>query len=370
MAASPKFAGLLAQPATARPLTLPVVDSPLDPLDGISRARIARAEAKAEIVAAFRAFRNRHSARTLAITLESFVASYNRSQIEVSAATRELYPTIAVPTLQRDWRCFEKSGIAGLIPGHKGSTRIVDLNPRMRDFAISVIAHNPRVRARFLLDAIEVRFPKDRLPKLRTVEDFIRNWKNENRSLYRRIEDPEGWQNRDMLALGTMDGGISRVGQLFEVDGTPADAYVLGTESTPGGRLHMLTAIDVRSRKMVAHLATSESSDALASLLTKAISILGVPDAIRHDNGAGFVSARTQRALARLGIASIFTPPYRGDRKPYDERGQGTILRGFFENVPGAIGRNVIEAGKIRKRNGYKVGAGERRNIESFIGSN
>jgi putative transposase len=355
----------LPAPDAGRSLTLPVVDAPLDPLDGISKKLMVRAEAKAEIVAAFRAVRNR-SCLTLNVTGEKFVARYNSEIERVSTATRELYPTIEWPSLQRDWRRFEKSGIAGLVPGYKGGKRIIDSNPSMRDLVIAQIAHNPRVRARFVLDGLKVRFPNDRLPDLRSVERFIRDWTRQNRSLFQRIVDPDGARNKDMLAIGAMDAGISRVGQLVEIDGSPADCYVLCTDSSPGGRLHLLVAIDVHSRRMVAHLAPVESSDALAALLAKAIPILGVPDAIRHDNGAGFVSARTQRALARMGISSIRTPAYRGDRKPFIERGIGTILHSFFENVPGFIGHSVVEASQIRKRNGHAPGRGERRNMRKL----
>src|ERR1019366_648671 len=92
----------------------PLVDSSVDPLGGIPRALVMRAEAKAEIVAAFRAFKGR-SCRALGVTLKSFVAQHNRGEIEVSAGTREMFPDISAPSLQRDWRRFEKSGIAGLI---------------------------------------------------------------------------------------------------------------------------------------------------------------------------------------------------------------------------------------------------------------
>lgn len=366
-AANPQTAGVPAQPETAGSLTLPVDTAPLDPLDGIPHALVARAEAKAEIVAAFRAFKDR-SCRALGATLKTFVESYNSGKEPVSTAAREIYSTIEAPTLQRAWRRFEKLSIAGLIPGYgkRRGDSIIARNPSMREFVIASMAHNPRVRVRFVLDGIKARFLEGEIPSEDTVWRFMCDWKRDNSSLFQRIADPDGARNKNMLALGAMDAGISRVGQLWEIDGSPADCYVLGTVETPGGRLHLLATIDIASRKIVAHLAPLESSDALAALLAKAIPILGVPDAVRHDNGAGFVSARTQRALARLGIASIKTPAYRGDRKPFIERGLGTILHSFIENIPGFIGHSVVEASQLRKRHSFAQRRGERRNMRKL----
>ncbi len=337
----------------------------IDPLDGIPKKIAARAKAVAEIVVAFRAFKGK-SCRTLQATGESFVALYNHGQVEtVSAGARELYGEISWPTLQRDWRRYEKYGIAGVIRGYgkRRGDSIIARNPSMRDFVIAQIAHNPKVNAPFVLEGIEERFPNDQIPSLGAVQKFIRDWKRQNHSLYVRIEDPAGWRNRHMLAIGDADANITRVNQLWEIDGTPADSYVLGTVETPGGRLHVMGLIDVLSRKPVVHLAPVESSNAIAELLIKAISLRGVPDEISHDNGSGFVSARTERGIARLGIAWPAMPAYSGWKKPFIERGFGTILHSFFVNVPGFIGHDVKQASKIRERNGYAPGKGARRNM-------
>jgi putative transposase len=348
----------------ARALT-PVVAAPLDALDGVPTKIAARALAMAEIVAAFRAFRNR-SCKALNAAGKDFCERFNHGQIdEVSASAREVWQSIKWPTLQKAWRRFEKSGIAGLVPGYgkRRGDSIIARNALMREFVISQIAHNPKVNAPFVLDGIKVRFQNDQIPSDDAVWKFMRDWKRQNHSLYVRIEDPAGWKNRHMLAIGDADANITRVNQYLEIDGTPADSYVLGTVETPGGRLHVMALIDVYSRVITAHLAPVESSNAVAELLIKAISLRGVPDEISHDNGAGFVSARTQRGIARLGIAWPGTPAYSGWKKPFIERGIGTTLHSFFANVPGFIGHDVKQASKIRERSGYAPGKGARRNM-------
>ena len=318
----------------------------------------------AEIVAAFRAFRKR-SCKALNAAGKDFCERFNHGQIEVSANARELWQSIEWPTLQKAWRRFEKSGIAGLVPGYgkRRGDSIIARNSLMREFVIAQIAHNPKVNAPFVLDGIKERFPNDQIPSDDAVRNFMRSWKQQNHSLYMRIEDPAGWKNRCMLAIGDADANITRVNQLWEIDGTPADSYVLGTIETPGGRLHVMALIDVYSRVITAHLAPVESSNAVAELLIKAISLRGVADETLHDNGAGFVSARTQRGIARLGIAWPATPAYSGWRKPFVERGIRTVLHSFFVNLPGYIGHDVKEASKIRERAGYAPGRGARRNM-------
>jgi putative transposase len=215
-----------ALPDAARALTLAVAPV-VDPLDGIPKTLMARAEAKAEIVAAFRAFKGR-SCRTLNATGALFVDSYNSERERVSAATRELYPMIEWPTLQKAWRKFEKVGIAGLIPGYgkRRGDSIIARNALMREFIIASIAHNPRVRASWLLTSIETRFANDRIPSIDSLQKFIGEWRAQNRALFARIADPDGYKNRYMLALGDADADITRVNQRWEIDGTKSDAFV------------------------------------------------------------------------------------------------------------------------------------------------
>ncbi|MFZ0889578.1 MAG: DDE-type integrase/transposase/recombinase [Candidatus Binataceae bacterium] len=364
MAGSPQIAELPSQTTDARSLSLPVATAPLDPLDGVSNALAARAEAKAEIIAAFRSFKNR-SCRTLCATLESFAARYNSGKEQIRTATRELYGEISAASIQRDWRKFEKSGIGALIPRHKGGKCLIDSEPMMRDFVIAAIAHNPSVRAPFVHEGIRVRFPNDRTPDLRSVERFIARWKTENASLYQRIKSPDDWKSRHMLALGDASAGITRVNQLHEIDGTRSDAFLFVETKT--GKCQLLGQIDVFSRKVIGHLAPSESSQAVADTLAKAFRILGIPDEIRSDRGAGFLSKRTQRAIVRLGPKWTPVAAYSGWKKPYAERNaMGTVLHGFFANLPGFSGHDPIQASAIRKRNSFANRRGQ--NIAKLYG--
>jgi hypothetical protein len=361
-AAAAQLAEAPAQAEAARAIALSVDTAPLDPLNGIPRALVARAESKAEIVAAFGVFEGR-SCRTLGATLESFVAEYNRGEIEVSAGTREMFAEISGPSLQRDWRRFEKSGIAGLIPGYgkRRGDSIIARNPAMREFVIASILHNPRVNTAWLLAGIKARFlDAPEIPSAVSLWRYCCEWKRQNPALFMRIADPDGWKNRAMLALGDAAAGITRVNQRWEIDGTKSDAFVWTEIETKTGKMQMIGLIDIQSRRKAALLAPSESSQAVADLLIKAFGILGMPDEIVSDRGAAFLSARTQRAMIRLGIKWTAVRAYSGEKKPFIERGgMGSVLHMFFENLPGYSGHNPAEASAIRKRRSFAQRRGQ-----------
>lgn len=332
--------------------------------DGVPKKNALRADAKAEIVLAFRSFLN--TAGTTLKSLAAFVGLYGQSNspIQVSAEGRELFPSITIPTLQRDWRRFQCGGVPALLPnyGNRRDKSIIESNPKLRGFILANIENNPQVRAPWLLEAIKVRLPSERCPKLSALKEFLARWKLRNRALFERIADPDGWRHRHMSAIGRMDAEVVRCNAVWEVDGSPADAFTLTEVNTLDGRQALLVLIDVHSRKMVALLWPTESSNGIAQLLRKAILMLGVPEAIRSDRGAGFISEQTQRNLIRVGTAHIICLAHRPDRKPFIERGIGTIV-GFLENVPGFVGHNIVQASKIRSRHAFAERRGERRNL-------
>lgn len=336
------------------------------PFNGIAKANLSRADAKAERCIRFDEFLAT-SGTTLEKSLVAFAGLWNqtKSPIEVSAATRALYENITVPSLQRDWRRFKRGGVPALLTqygNHRRDKSIIEANPELYEFILANIQHNPLVRAPWLLDAIKVRFTSERCPKLSALRNFLRKWKAANKELFCRVADPDGWRHRHMSALGRMDAEVVRCNAIWEIDGTPADAFTLTEVDTLDGRQHVLVLIDIYSRKMVALLWPTESSDGIAQLLRKAILMLGVPEAIRSDRGSGFISEETQRKLIRLGTAHIINLAFRPDRRPFVERGNGTIVS-FLENIPGFVGHNVIQASKIRSRHAFAERRGERRNL-------
>jgi hypothetical protein len=321
---------------------------------------LERGDFKSEIVLAFRTFRD-SAGGTLRAALRSFVALYNDGRIEVSAETRAAHPRLAVPTLERDWRKFARGGPSALARKDSNRNRdsIIARTPKMREFILSMIAHQPHVRVARIFEAMKARFPNEKRPVRSTLQNFVAQWKQQNPALMMRLRDPDNWKRRYLLALGDAAADITRVNQLWEIDGTPADVMCLD------GRWHLNCVIDVRSRKMCVLLTPTASADGTARLLVKAIGLMGVPETVKSDWGKEYQNKRIERSSRRLGffIVEPVARKYAGELKPFAERGQGTILHNCLEQVDGYLGHSVAEAAEIRARNSFQERRGERRNL-------
>jgi hypothetical protein len=326
-------------------------------LERADRKALLRADSKVEVVLAFRAFREK-AGGTLRAALRSFVALYNDGGTGVSIETRAAYPRLAAPTLERDFRKFEGGGAQALI--RKDSDRrgdsIIARTPDMADAIVSAISADPHIRVTRIWEWLPTRYAK--VPSLRVLQSFVAQWKRENPALMMRLRDPDSYKSKFLLALGDAAAGITRVNQLWEIDGTRLEVQC------SNGLFHLESVIDVRSRKMCAVLTPTASAQSTALILRKAIPATGVPERIKSDWGREYLNVRTERAMLRLGIAwQKVAKPYAGELKPFIERGIGTQLHMFFEQCPGFKGHSVKQASEIRARHSFQERRGERRNI-------
>jgi transposase InsO family protein len=335
-----------------------------DDLDGVPLTIADRADSMAEICLSYLAYEWK-SSRTRTATIERYIEDFNSGEIKVSAEAREKFQ-LSERTLRRWLSNFKAGGgIAAALKSGYGNRRghtIIDDDPRRKSFCETMVQSSPRIRAPYLLKAISTRFPDQRQPGISAVKEWLSKYKVDHAALLHTLRDPDGARSSRMFAIGRKSEGVTRFGQIVEIDGSPSDVFTLAD----GGevvRLHMLVAIDVFSGVAVILFTRSESSEAIAELILKWIRLYGVPTAFRHDRGAGFLSKRTQRALSRLGIASLPTLPYAGYLKPFVERMIGTIVRGFLENQEGFGGHNVVEKEEIRKSNSFPQRRGGRRKM-------
>lgn len=291
--------------------------------------------------------------------LKIFARLYNIGEIEVSADTRARFPQRSVGSIQRDWRKWRRDGAQALVPGYgksRGRTMITE-TPGMSGLILSMICDKPHVRVARIYEALQVRFP-DSYPSIGTVQRFVSKWKAENPALFMRLRDPDDYKRKFSVSLGNAAADITRVNQVWEVDGTRLEVQCTD------GLFHLNAAIDVCSRWMVMELSPTASGAATASMLRKTICEMGVPDLIKSDWGKEYLNARIERAMLRLGITwRKVARPYSGELKPFIERGQGTALHAFFEQVPGFKGHNVKQASEIRARHSFEQRRGERRNL-------
>ena len=156
---------------------------------------------------------------------------------------------------------------------------------------------------------------------------------------------------------------------MWEIDATSIDLMVkvpvvdgrevwfekIESEEFKLKRMSLIGVVDRFSGARVYILRKSDTSYSDVRLIEKAIKILGMPEAIKGDNGKNYVSEHFQSVLERLGISYIASNPYKGREKGFIERGFRSIQHSaVFENLPGFIGHNVeernnIEAQAVRK---------------------
>ncbi len=186
-------------------------------------------------------------------------------------------------------------------------------------------------------------------PSYATVERYIRHYKENNAFIVEVAADPEKAQSKYRPAFGRMDAGVVYRNQLWELDATPADII-----TAEGIRLTISAAIDVHSRRVVLVYEETASYTTLGKLFRKAVTQLGVPEAVKTDNGRDYRSNNFEAMCQRFGIEHILVPPYSGYYKPHIERFFRTLSMSLFEELPGYIGHNVAQRQAITSRKSFE----------------
>ena len=142
----------------------------------------------------------------------------------------------------------------------------------------------------------------------------------------------------------------------WEIDATPLDImckvpHTDGvrdyTNKTASDNYHLvrpqlIAIIDNKTGARVSAVFQSSNTYSNLRLLYKAFKKLGVPETIKGDNGADYVSEHMQGVLEELGINYIRTGKARGDQKGKIERVFRTLQHSSeFENLAGFVGHNV-----------------------------
>jgi putative transposase len=160
-----------------------------------------------------------------------------------------------------------------------------------------------------------------------------------------------GWQG-DQLHLTTKTGiriAIDYSNQVWQVDHTPADIFVVDSHGDPLGRPTLTTVVDTYSRCIMGlHLGMERPSAAVTGLALRHAILpkqyrsyepqhlwesYGVPQYLYTDAGSDFTSAHFDQVASRLGIVLCLR------RRPAEggivERPFGTFNREFFSTLPG-----------------------------------
>lgn len=322
-------------------------------LAGLTGRARARAEARLAIVTRFESWRA-SAGLTLRDGLPAFASAWGARAIEAPEWLIAALPRVSPRSLWQ-WRKARQSADTKALAGAWRAARdgVIDSDPALRDFVVALILDRPHVNALHVLQALESRFPQARIPGLRGIRRWIARWRVENARAFAIASDPDRAKGRLKPAFGDASGGIVRINQLWETDATPADVMC------SDGRHVVVGVIDVVTRRARVLVARSSKATAVTALLRRAIVDWGLPETLKSDNGAEFVSRHVSVALAALRVAHDPCPPFTPEGKPHIERFFGTLARELFALLPGFVGHNVAQRQAIRARQSFAKRLGE-----------
>jgi len=234
-----------------------------------------------------------------------------------------------------------------LLDSRGGDRGTKKLTKEQENFLIEQFLKNPTIKYKRLWLYLKNNFQE--VPSYSTVERFIKKYINSNPLIVEFASNPTKAVSKFRPAFGKMDSSVTYANQLWELDATPADII------TADGKRYILSgAIDVYSRRVVLVLEESASFTTLSNLFRKAIKKLGIPDAVKTDNGRDYTSNNFDLMCQRLQIEHILVPPYSGYYKPHIERFFKTISHELFEDLPGYIGHSVADREALTNRQSFE----------------
>jgi len=311
----------------------------------------ARAEARATIVAAFEEFQ-RTASLPPSTARHVFAVQYKEGTIQLDPEVRALVPQLCANSLNNWQKALEKDGIARLAGnyGKRKGTGKIGKNAAITDFIKGILAVTPLASGSFIQEGLKARFP-DTSIDLRSVQRWVRKWKDDNPRLYLDLQSPDDCRSKYQPATGSRYEGIVRPNQRWEMDSTKGDVMLWDGQTT--SRHIIVACIDVYTRRVKFLVSRSSSSAAVAALARLCLLDWGQAEEWGTDNGADYVAAHMVRVALALGIERDVAPPFTPEHKPFVERVFGTFLHGLFEGLTGYIGHNVAERKAIEDRKAF-----------------
>lgn len=335
-------------PARAK-TTAKTAARPVKSVTQLAPAALAVAEARLVVLRAWWAFKDAaglvdNKARP------AFVAAWRAGQITVEPRVKEAVKGLSRATLYNWEAAYKDSGLSGLAPtyGNRAGSGLMDSDQDLRDFVLGLLVQAPHTSSATLMSGLRARFPGRQLPHYRTVSKWLAKWKADNAQLFLKVVNPDAWRSKYKSASGSQSEGIIRLNQVWELDSTPADLLL-----TDNYRHKIIGCIDVYPRRVTLHVSRQSTAAAVASCLRKSITAWGVPETVRIDNGADYISKHMRRVYDGLGIETDICPPFTPECKPHIERFFKSFSHDLLELLPGFVGHNVAERKDIEARKSF-----------------
>jgi putative transposase len=223
----------------------------------------------------------------------------------------------SVPTLERWYYRFKKSGLSGLTPRPRSDRGFAQaLTEEQRQLICEVRREHPSASAELILRTLVA---QGHLAKKATSATSIRRLLVERGLTRDLLRTPDGAQRQRWEA--------SHAGALWHGDVCHGPLLSGGTRHQPL-RIHGL--LDDQSRFVVALEArSSEREDDMLGLLVAAVRRFGLPDGLYLDNGSTYSGKALATACARLGVSLVHA-------RPYDPQARGKMER-FWRSLREAL---------------------------------
>lgn len=300
-----------------------------------------RLDARVEILSLLKYYRQANGLTVLEADT-SFSQLYNDGQVAVEPWIREVTPTLSRRKLS-DWRSLQKQYGTARLTGNYQHTRTRKIDATLQEAILGILWHSPFAKATHILECLKLRFPNKKLPKLRALQEFLKNWKIKNAEIYTAISDPNKWNSNYLSAFGSYSEGLER-NERTEFDDTPGD-FILDD-----GRYKLIAGIEVSTRAVVVRLDKTSNATNVSLTIRDLIKLAGVMDEIIIDRGSPFNNKHVKRGCQDLDINLFPCLPANPWQKPHIERFFKTLLHGLLELLVEFIGHSVEERKTIEAR--------------------
>ena len=338
---------------------------PVKSLATLPPSRRDKAEARAMVVQLAKSF---HVSSRLArsAAYELFAIRYNAGEITAPAWVRETLPRVCRASIKNWQNTITTEGIqrlAGVQGQHRKGTGAME-QEYIRGFCIGHIYKFPHVEASGIFKDLRARLALEkrleRMPSLRRVQAWYKEWRTANHELFTFISNPDQWRSHYRVAFGDAAGLVDRLNQEWEMDSTPADLML-----ADGKRHTIVGCIDIYSRRLKFHVSRTSTSHAVATCFRKAVLDWGVPEIARTDNGADYVARHMERVLLDLGVLHDICDPFSPEQKPFIERSFRSLLHDICEVLPGFVGHNIPERKALEARKSFADRMMQRKNVQT-----
>ncbi|MDR2075611.1 MAG: Mu transposase C-terminal domain-containing protein [Desulfovibrio sp.] len=344
--------GLVAQ--VAAEAQSPPVPIPARTPSNLPASKQNRAASRSMLVQMAKNFVSAQLTLPLTSAYELFAMRYNAGDLPAPDWVRGLVPRLSRASLLNWGRTLAAAGPEAL-GGKHGLHRIgkgaID-QPYVYSFILAHIYRYPHAGASQIHKGLKARLAlqerPEKLPSLRRLQAWYQGWTEQHRELFGFIRNPDQWRSKFRAAFGDAAALVDSVNAEWEMDSTPAD-LILSDK-----RRHTIVGnIDVYTRRVVFHVSRTSSSHAVGTCLRKGIESWGVPETVRSDNGADYVSRHIERVMLELGIYHDLCTPFSPEEKPFVERVFKSFLHDCMELLQGYVGHNVSERKALEARKSF-----------------